>query len=197
MLLTTGAFSNFFDLLSRKLRVILKSETVLLAQVAEAEAMRLSRLPSLLYEVCEKQYDGVCLVQPVKYPDGKYYLKMGSNLSQDIFFHDLQEIQDWFKSGDATVNERQLATILHHILPSLKTERLTTRRCILTRTPSGRPYIGKVDDRGLFVATGGNGYAAMCSDALGRISASLLIHGHLPDPYVAESFTPEYADSNF
>lgn len=37
----------------------------------------------------------------------------------------------------------------------------------------GRPYVGQLGPA-VFVAAGGNGYSAMCSDALGEQAARLL-----------------------
>ncbi|MDZ4713947.1 MAG: FAD-dependent oxidoreductase [Cytophagales bacterium] len=191
VLVAAGSFSNFFGLLPRKFKTILKSETVLLARVSKAEAARLEQLPSLLYEIVEKEFDGVYMVRPVQYPDGHFYLKMGSNLSSDIFFGSLAEIQAWFKTGNSDGNKNQLSSILKSILPSVRTEGLHTKGCIITRTPEGRPYIDRIDE-GLFVATGGNGFAAMCSDALGKAAATLVLTGRLPEGYPRDAFTVEY-----
>ncbi len=104
VLVSAGAFSNFNTLIPRPLKLELESETVLLAQVSEEEASRLQRLPSLLYEINEPEIEGIYLVRPLPYPDGNYYLKMGSNLPSDIRFHSLEAIQEWFRTGDSEAN---------------------------------------------------------------------------------------------
>jgi len=58
-----------------------------------------------------------------------------------------------------------------------------------------KPYIGWLDDQGLFVACGGNGYSAMCSDALGSIASHLLTKGVFPKEYSAATFKPVFTQS--
>ena len=190
VLVTAGAFSNFFGLLPQPLSLELESETVLLAEVSQAEAQRLSKLPSLLYEMDTEAVEGIYLVQPVQYPDGRYYLKMGSNLSTDIPFQSLKQIQEWFRNGDISGNELVLRKALHAIMPSLNTIGYTTKKCIVSRTRHGQCYIGSSGQKNQYVAAGGNGYSAMCSDALGQIAAHYTIHENVPPEYSAQSFKP-------
>ena len=191
VLIAAGAFSNFLNLLPRKLDLELESETVLLARVGNAEADRLSRLPSLLYEIETEELNGIYLIRPVQYPDGHYYLKMGCNLHSDIRFHTLEEIQRWFRSGNSDANLTTLKKALHTIMPDLKATGYATKRCIISRTKHRKCYIGHVDDN-LFVAAGGNGYSAMCSDASGRIAAHRLINDTFPPDYFSDSFEPVF-----
>ncbi|MGZ4049230.1 MAG: hypothetical protein ACXVNN_07700 [Bacteroidia bacterium] len=62
-------------------------------------------------------------------------------------------------------------------------------------TKPRKPYIGALNDRGLFVACGGNGYSAMCSDALGKVAANLLTEGPFREDYSPESFRPIFAEN--
>ncbi|GAB1444933.1 FAD-binding oxidoreductase [Flammeovirgaceae bacterium] len=192
VLVTAGAFSNFNGLLPRPLDLEMESETVLLAQVSEEEAQRLANLPSLLYELDTDEVEGIYLVRPVKYPDGQFYLKMGCNLSTDITFTQLEEIQHWFRYGNTDTNEKMLRKALHYIMPDLKTIGYKTKKCIISRTKHKHCYIGDADQRNLYVAAGGNGYSAMCSDALGSIAAYFTKHNDVPFPYSAKSFEPVF-----
>src|SRR6185312_13107077 len=81
VLLATGAFTNFFDLLKAKVELKLKSESTVWIKVEEKEALRLKSLPALLYKINQPGIQDVYLIQPVKYPDGNYYLKVGANIS--------------------------------------------------------------------------------------------------------------------
>ena len=192
VLLCPGAFTNFFNLIKNKLAFTLKSETTLLANVSFDEAQRLSKLPSLLYEIQIPEYQNIYLIQPVQYPDGNYYLKMGCNMPEDIYFDKLADVQDWFKSGDSDANLKKLSEALITVMPNLKVDAVLTKRCIVSFTKHRKPYIGALNNNGLFVAAGGNGYAAMCSDAAGRIAADLLINGVFPKEYPASSFEPVF-----
>jgi glycine/D-amino acid oxidase-like deaminating enzyme len=194
VLLSPGAFINFLNLVRNKLVVTLKSETTIWANVTAEEAQRLSELPSLLYEIDIPEYRNIYLIQPVQYPDGKYYLKMGCNLPTDIYFDNLKDVQDWFRSGDSDANLKNLKDALMKIMHKLKVEAFVTKRCIVSFTKHRKPYIGALNNNGLFVAACGNGYSAMCSDALGRIASHLLTESVFPEEYSAESFQPMFAD---
>lgn len=189
VLLAPGAFVNSLDILQRKLAIKLKGETIVLAKVSEQEAERLSTLPSLHYEIETKDYEGIYLIRPIQYPDGNWYLKMGCNLSTDIFFNSLEKIQQWFRQGDSDINLPVLKAALHSVLPELKVQEYFTKRCIITYTEHKKQYIGAVDD-GIYIATGGNGYSAMCSDAVGRLAAHVVLHDSFPDPYIESDFIP-------
>lgn len=192
VLVAAGAFSNFNNLLPRPLDLELKSETVLLAQVDEEETQRLSRLPSLLYELDTGEVEGIYLVRPVQYPDGKYYLKMGCNLSTDITFASLGQVQEWFRHGDTGANEKTLLKTLLQILPGLKAIGHKAKRCIISRTRHRLCYIGHGGMENIFVAAGGNGYSAMCAESLGEVAAHFVRHGQVPPEYPANSFEPVF-----
>jgi sarcosine oxidase len=65
------------------------------------------------------------------------------------------------------------------------------KRCIVCYTVHNKPYIGRIE-KGLFVATGGNGYAAMSSDTLGKIAATVLLEEQFPADFLAEDFAPVF-----
>ncbi len=192
VLLCTGAFINCFDLIEKKLGVTLKSETTLWTKVSKDEALRLFYLPSLLYEIDEPGYKNVYLIQPVLYPDGNYYLKMGCNLPDDLYFNNLKDIKQWFVNGNSDAHLPVLKNLLFSIIPSLHASEFFTRRCIVSYTTHGKPYIGALNDKGLYVAAVGNGYSAMCSDALGRIAAHLVINDSFPPEYNSIVFQPVF-----
>lgn len=189
VLLCPGAFANFLQLLKRRLALRLKGETVLLVRVSEAEAQRLSSLPSLLYEIETKDLEEIYLIRPIQYPDGSWYLKMGCNLSADIFFTSLEQIQNWFRCGDSDSNFAVMKNALQTIMPGLQVQEYFTKRCIITYTQHKKQYIGAIDD-GMYVATGGNGFSAMCSDAVGKIASHVILHDSFPEPYNAVDFIP-------
>ena len=195
VLLAPGAFINSFNFLEQKLAVKLKGETTILARVSLDEARRLEKLPSLLYETMDHDIQNIYLVRPLQYPDGNYYLKMGANLTRDFFFDDLQQIQHWFNSES---NVDELAAMQHalgEIIPSLLIESCTIKKCIVTFTKHHKPYIGEVGER-LYIAAGGNGYSAMCSDTLGKIAANLLLTKTFPTEFSAPEFAPLFENRN-
>lgn len=189
------------------------------------------------------------------------------------YFQSLEEIQEWFENGSSDTNIPILSKTLFDLIPSIKCIDFQTKRCVLTRTPTGRQYIGRItpanhdiidgkssrkrtisstrninqyscngdegsnkkktnimrfietssssssnssisnkarvlsadhhhDIRchdnlapgaGLYIATGGNGYSAMCSDEVGRIAAYVVEHGgNFPEPYDFRQFLPKW-----
>ena len=174
MLLAPGSFVNFLNLLKKKLVLKVKSETTIWVKVTEEEARRLSSLPPLLYKINEPEIQDIYLIRPLRYPDGNYYLKMGANIPNDIYFNSLPEIQQWFKTGNKNDNRPVLEKALKSIIPKISIEDVQEKRCIVCYTKHNKPYIGPVE-KGLFVAAGGNGYGAMNSDTLGKIAASVLL----------------------
>ena len=191
VLLTAGAFTNFFNLLKRKLALKLKSETNIRARVSVNEAHRLAKTPSLLYEIMEPGIQNIYLVHPLQYPDGNYYVKMGANLPGDIFFYSLDDIRDWFKSESNYGDLKTMKDALMKIIPTLSIEECTLKKCIVAFTKHGKPYIGKANN-GLYFVAGGNGYSAMCSDALGKIATALLLKNEFPEKYNAKDFEPVF-----
>jgi len=192
ILLAPGSFVNYFNLLQHKLDLVVKSEVILLAMLYEEDALQLSSLPSLLYEIDDGEVEGIYLVKPVKYPDGKWYLKMGCNMPEDILFENISEVQHWFRMGDSDRFQPRMTKALMNFMPGLKPEAFLTKRCIINRSVHGRPYIGETKHHGLYFASGCNGYSAMCSDAIGRVSAEVLINGKFPEGYSSVSFEPVY-----
>ena len=139
VLLAAGAFVNFFNLITKPLDLKLKSEVVLLAKVNSAQAAQLAQLPSLLYEIDNGETEGIYLIQPVQYPDGAFYLKMGCNMPEDIFFENIEQVQDWFRHGDSDRFIPRLKTALEQLIPGLAFESFLTKRCTsVARRMAGR-----------------------------------------------------------
>ena len=180
VLIAAGSFINFIRLPSRKLKLSVKGEVILLAKLEEADALKFAALPSLLYEINNEKTEGIYLVRPVQYPDGGWYIKMGCNLPGDLYFTTLKEAQDWFEYGDSDQFLPDLIEALRTIMPDIRPVEYLTKRCVISRSAHGRPYIGESNQQGLYFACGCNGYSAMCSDAIGKIAASVMVSGKAP-----------------
>lgn len=177
VLVCTGAVTPLTGLLPRTPRMRVESECVLLAEVEPGVG---DALPSLLWEVDAPDYEGVYLVGPLVYPDGRTWVKLGANLSMDRTFEDLAQVREWF-AGDAHHDALEpLSAALEALLPDLSPGERRTKPCIICRTATGRPYLGPVDDH-TWLLTGGCGYGAMSSDGLGSMAASVLLDGDWGD----------------
>ncbi len=192
VLIAADAFTNSLKLLDKKLFFRLKSESTIWVRVSKEEAIRLKTLPSLLYEINTPDIQNIYLIQPVQYPDGEYYLKMGANMPDDIYFEILEEIKKWFRTADSSFNLSKLGQALTQIMPAIKTKECIAKKCIVTYTEHGKPYIGNVNSKGLYVAAGGNGYGAMSSDALGCIAAEVVTKNVFPKEYDDKDFAPVF-----
>lgn len=73
VLVCAGGFSN--SLLPESLDLTVYARTVVLLEVDQAEAVRLSGMPPLIW--LEPDGNDPYLLPPIRYPDGKTYLKMG------------------------------------------------------------------------------------------------------------------------
>ena len=192
VLIAAGSFINFISLPSRRLKLSIKGEVTLLAKLEEADALKLAALPSLLYEINNEKTEGIYLVRPVQYPDGGWYVKMGCNLPGDLYFITLKEAQNWFEYGNSDQFLPDLTESLCTIMPDIRPVDYLTKRCIISRSAHGRPYIGESGQPGLFFAWGCNGYSAMCSDAIGKVAASVMINGKAPAGFTLDDFTLVY-----
>jgi glycine/D-amino acid oxidase-like deaminating enzyme len=192
VLVAAGSFVNYLNLIPQKLALQSKSEVVLLVEIPERDIARFAHLPSLLYEIDNGAVEGIYLTPPLRYPNGHFYLKMGCNVPEDLFFEDLTEVQRWFRHGDDARFAPKLLDAFRALLPNVPVEAYQTKKCLISRTAHGRPYIGETAQPGLFVAGGCNGYSAMCSDAIGRVAAHLVQRGALPEGFAEGAFALRY-----
>jgi glycine/D-amino acid oxidase-like deaminating enzyme len=195
VVVAAGSFINYLNLVPQKLKLITKSEVVLLAKISPDVADALSKLPSLLYEIDTDEVEGIYLIQPVKYPDGHFYIKMGCNMPEDILFDSLEQIQSWFWDTQTYKHIGRLLNALNTIMPTLSITNYQTKKCIISRTPHGRPFIGESTQKGLYISGGCNGYSAMCSDAIGYVTAHLVTKGHIPSEFPLQAFELIYQNN--
>ena len=191
VLLCAGAFTNFYNLLPRRLALSLKTETVLLAEVSAEDALRLKTIPTVSYSIIHPQISDIYLTPAAQYEDGRYYFKMGANTFADTFPTNLKLVQAWFQSGNSDTCLSVLKEAIKSILPGISFLSFKTRRCIVTRTPGGYPMIDQVSNR-IFVATGGNGVGAKTSDSLAFLAAGLSFDESWPEVIEKEPFKVVY-----
>jgi sarcosine oxidase len=166
----------------------IRPEAVVLATLDEREAARLAGLPSVMVELDRPTYSDCYLVPPTNYPDGSIALKLGAtNRSQPpLDTHD--ERVAWMAGDAHTAALGPLRALVEQIVPGIRARSWQTKPCLITDTASVLPMVDRLDD-GLFIATGGNGYAAKSADAIGALAATLCRTGAWPDrELAAESF---------
>jgi len=168
VLVAAGGFTNM--VLSQPLPVQSYARTVTFFEVAAEEVARLSDMPSLV--MCFADGRDPYLLPPIRYPNGKTYLKLGYELT-DVPLDSVAELKAWFKgTGTAKVGEHQKA-IMKELMPDLRIEATHTEACMTTFTADNMPLIARQSDR-VAVAFAGCGRGAKCSDELGRMGAALV-----------------------
>jgi len=167
-------------------RLAVRGETIVLAELDDAERDRLGALPSVLERLDRPggghpTYEDLYLVPPTTYPDGTARLKLGATRSTYLELPTAEEKRAWMR-GDAHREELpELRALLEALVPGLQARSWETKPCLITETPSDLPYVEHLAPD-LVVAAGGNGYAAKSANALGALAADLLRSGTWSDP---------------
>ncbi|CAL1281693.1 unnamed protein product [Larinioides sclopetarius] len=180
LLVATGGFINKKNLdVLKPLLVKCYKETVVLLHLPEDEVQRLRSMPSMISirETSEEEI-GAYILPPVKYPDGKYYLKFGKshNPCGGDELKTLEELRQWYLSDGDKEMEKTHVKFVSELIPGLKYIGMKKHTCATCKTPSGLPYIDRVTPT-VTVAVAGNGKGAKFSDEVGRIAAHLCLAG--------------------
>lgn len=190
VLIAAGGFSISKQLLARPLDLVVKARTVLFAEVAEEDVHRFASMPSLI-GAAPRQDESYYLLPPIRYPDGKFYIKIGGDPS-DINLADEADVRAWFRGDANRAAADHMAGLLSRAMPSFAPAAFKWSPCVTTFTRHGYPYIGFTGSGRTAVLTGGNGAAAKSSDEIGRLGAILLENGQLDAPEYETDFAVCY-----
>jgi sarcosine oxidase len=113
------------------------------------------------------------IVPPIRYPDGKWYMKIGGGRrTQELTSR--RQMTDWFATdGDQDVAGELLAR-LGELVPAATPTDGRSQACVITVAESGLPRARKLQPR-VGLLTGGNGHAAKSGDEIGRLGAALML----------------------
>lgn len=167
VLIAAGGFSNM--LIDPPLPIRVLARTVAFFELDLAEVARLHGMPSLVYQDADGR--DPYLLPPIRYPDGKTYLKLGGD-RHDVTLEGADAIGDWFRRGGSGAVAADLTEQITARMPGLRFEAMHSAACVTTFTDTDRPDIRHLDDR-IAVAVAGCGRGAKCSDELGRMAADL------------------------
>jgi len=159
---------NSDTVLGRAPQMDVYARTIALFELSDAQAARLSAMPTLVYDTPEDPY----LLPPIRYPDGKLYLKLGGD-PEDVPLVGSDAIRDWFHLGGNIQVRDHLHAMVMDLMPDLQVERVTMDACVTTWTKDRRPEIQWLSDR-VAICAGGNGAGAKCSDEMGRLGAAMV-----------------------
>jgi sarcosine oxidase len=170
----TGGYAGMDALLPTPPRFDVFARTVAFAEVTQAEAEALRDMPSLVF-VPEGQDHDMYLLPPIRYPDGRWRVKIGGE-AQSPRLATPSEMTAWFRSGGSPEAGRELLHRLAAVMPDLPLTRTSLGACAVAFTPTAKPVIAR-SDAGTVLLAGGNGAGAKCADELGRLGA-LVAMGH-------------------
>ncbi len=189
VLFCTGPYHQ--GLHGHTLEATVRPEAVILGEVDETEALRLADLPSAIHLLDHPDLDDVYMNPPIRYPDGRWYLKMGGSHSGAGFLETDEAKRAWM-SGDAAEDLLPtLRDVLVARLPDVEFRSFSVRPCLISDTASHLPYVGRLPDEGSWIAAGGNGHSAKSSDAIGSLAARMVLAGGWPDGELLEdAFRP-------
>lgn len=190
VLVAAGGFSITKDLLPQPVALDVYARTVAFFEVDEGDLDQYADMPSLIYEPRDTTKH-IYLLPPVRYPDGKFYLKIGGDPDDKRLGSD-PEIREWFRSGGRESVRDHLSEIVGSLVPSIDLSRVSMAACVVSKTQSGYPAIGFTASPKIAVLTGGNGTAAKSSDEIGRLGAVLLRDGEIADGAFSTDFKPAF-----
>ena len=180
-LLTTGAYGAVDRLIDTNLPLrACKTGVVLIEVPRQAVSSELANMPSIISRPPSNRLN-TYLLPPLKYPDGKYYLKIGIG-EPGPSLNDANELNHWLRNGNDNDVATELLDELSRIMPGLDLSRWKYMPCATCHTPDARPIIDLIGDGRIGLLLGGNGYAAKSGDALGELGAALLHEGKWPEP---------------
>jgi sarcosine oxidase len=185
----TGGWAGAAPLSHARPAMEVYQRTVLLAEVSQTEAARLADMPSLIY-VPEGDDDDLYVLPPIRYPDGKFYIKIGGEKSSPRAC-DGPTLNAWFKTRGSPEAGAVLCAALRVLMPDLSIAGTVTAPCAVSFTATGYPYIAKLDAQTTML-TGGNGSAAKNADELGRLGAVAALGGSMAAEGLGTDFAPAF-----
>ncbi len=142
----------------------------MLAHIDDGLLAELGGMPALI-----DAESGAYILPPIRYPDGRHYLKIGIGSTADPEFRSLPDLIRWFKSAGSAENRRDFQAFLTRLIPALdRCRHWHTDTCAVTWTATGLPYIDYVLDDRIAVAVVCNGKGAKSSDDWGWLAARLM-----------------------
>lgn len=191
VLVAAGGFSINENLVPRPLDLKVYGRTVAFFEIPYEDLSAYSGMPSLIHQP-DDPTDHIYLLPPVRYPDGKTYLKIGGD-PDDLQLETEPEIRAWFRRGGRLTTRDHLRRIISDLVPTLADAPLSMAACVTSFTPENYPAIGFASDH-IAVLTGGCGAAAKSSDEIGRLGAEFIQHGRIIDEAYGDVFRPVFRD---
>jgi sarcosine oxidase len=176
-IVASGAFAAGSDLLPVPVALKAKSEVYAMAELDDQQAADLDTMPCINRTINHPQLADLYVLPPIRYPDGRTYLKAGANTMIDHWLPDPAAVRAWYDHGHDDGPLPALRQVLTGLLPGIRIRAWHTRRCADAYTAHRHPYIDILEPGRLTIALGGNGRGAQAADAVGQLTADLALTG--------------------
>ncbi|OHE74943.1 MAG: hypothetical protein A3F67_10725 [Verrucomicrobia bacterium RIFCSPHIGHO2_12_FULL_41_10] len=198
VLIAAGSFINHNKILPDhcKLELHTFTEPNLLFEVGQDDVNRLHKMPTIITvdpEDTGNNNMSIYLLPPIKYPDDKWYVRIGPGMQPIVKeLNTLEQMRQWYINQEITKQQHAfLAKMQQILLPDLKPKSIREACCIIEKTPTHHPYIGQInEDNSLNIVAGGNGHGARGSDEIGRLAANVVMGNEWDFPIKLDHFKP-------
>ncbi|MET0748539.1 MAG: FAD-dependent oxidoreductase [Rhizobium sp.] len=189
-LLAAGGFSIAQSLLATPVAMTVRGRTIAYFEISEADAMALDAMPSLITK-SPGDIDSIYLLPPIRYPDGKYYLKIGGD-PDDYEIGSDAEMRAWFRTDGRVEVREHLTRIIGELIPGIRPVAISSGACVTSYSPTDYPMIDYTSSPRIAVMTGCGGTSAKSSDEIGRLGAELLLKGRINDDAYNTDFAAHF-----
>ena len=191
ILLATGSFANHLGIIPKLTSIKIMEHTVVFAEINYSAGEILNKMPSIIYRKTEDIFGSVYILPPIKYPDGRLWLKIGQSKGKEMSCPE-KNLTSWFQSqGDKKIADWLLSE-LKTVLPKVKFLSTHSESCATTKSDSGYQFIDKFEGTEIYSCLVGDGQAAKSADEIGRIAANKILYGDVPDEYKSINFKNDY-----
>jgi len=190
----SGAFAADSDLLPVPVALRAKSEVYVMAELDDEQAAELDAMPCIIRTAGHPELADLYVLPPIRYPDGRTYLKFGANTMIDHWLPNPAAVRAWYDHGDDDGPLPALREALAGLLPDVRVRSWHTRRCGDAYTAHRHPYIDILEPGRLIIALGGNGRGAQAADAVGELTADLAVTGRWQSGLPRDAFRHVPAD---
>ncbi|KAJ8601106.1 hypothetical protein CTAYLR_007837 [Chrysophaeum taylorii] len=176
VLVCAGAFTSLGGLVpDPPLDIHLAGAQALLCELSPKSTAALADMPCLIYEG-ETADRCFYLLPPIRYPDGRMFLKIGPSTAFAPTLRSRSEVEAWFKRDSCTPDFIAAARVaIKDLLPGAEVVAARPLLCVTDASPNSHPYVDLLDDAQTWgVCTAGNGWAAKSSEELGSVAARMM-----------------------
>jgi sarcosine oxidase len=196
-IVASGAFAAGSDLLPVPVALKAKSEVYAMAELDDQQAADLDAMPCINRTIDHPQLADLYVLPPIRYPDGRTYLKAGANTMIDQWLPDPAAVRAWYDHGNDDGPLPALREVLTGLLSGVRVRAWHVRRCSDAYTAHRRPYIDILEPGRLTIALGGNGRGAQAADAVGQLTADLALTGQWQSGLPRDAFRHVPADGSW